>query len=88
MRSKKDIEFLELKQGNLTVVEYAAKFEELVKFWSHYSSVAVEVRSELSLKVGCVSRSNRILRMADPNLLATRVLVKRKGRNSFEESCM
>lgn len=42
MRSKKEIEFLELKQGNLTVVEYAAKFEELVKFCSHYNSVIME----------------------------------------------
>lgn len=30
--SKKEIESLELKQGNMRIVEYAAKFEELVKF--------------------------------------------------------
>ncbi|XP_050920402.1 uncharacterized protein LOC127138040 [Lathyrus oleraceus] len=29
VRSKKEIEFLELKHGNMIVVEYAAKFEEL-----------------------------------------------------------
>lgn len=29
--SKKEIEFLELKQGNMTVVEYSTKIEELVK---------------------------------------------------------
>lgn len=39
---KKEIEFFELKQGNSTVVEYAAKFEELVKFYLHYNSVVVE----------------------------------------------
>lgn len=32
---KKDIKFLELKQGNSDVVEYAAKFKELVKFCPH-----------------------------------------------------
>ncbi|XP_058759618.1 uncharacterized protein LOC131632918 [Vicia villosa] len=34
---KKEIEFLELKQGNKSVVEYAAKFFELTKFYLHYS---------------------------------------------------
>ena len=30
VRSKKEIELLELKQGNFTVAEYVAMFEELV----------------------------------------------------------
>ncbi|XP_050878174.1 uncharacterized protein LOC127081990 [Lathyrus oleraceus] len=39
--SKKEIEFLKLKQGNMTVAEYAAKFEELVKArFAHYKSVS------------------------------------------------
>ncbi|XP_050892814.1 uncharacterized protein LOC127098299 [Lathyrus oleraceus] len=42
MRSKKEIEFLELKQGNMIVVEYAAKFEELVKFCPLYNNVSAE----------------------------------------------
>ena len=29
---KKEIEFLELKQGSMSVVEYASKFDELAKF--------------------------------------------------------
>lgn len=40
--SKKEIEFLELKQGNMTIVEYAAKFEELVKFCPYNNGVAIE----------------------------------------------
>ena len=32
VRGKKEIEFLELKQGNMLVTEYAAKFVELAKF--------------------------------------------------------
>lgn len=39
---KKEIEFLELKQGNLTLDEYAAKFEELVQFCSHYNNAVVK----------------------------------------------
>ncbi|XP_028214965.1 uncharacterized protein LOC114397031 [Glycine soja] len=34
--NKKEMEFLELKQGNMTVAEYAAKFEELVRYFPHY----------------------------------------------------
>ncbi|XP_050896156.1 uncharacterized protein LOC127102878 [Lathyrus oleraceus] len=40
--SKKEIEFLELKQGNMTVVEYAAKLEELVKFYPYNTGAVVE----------------------------------------------
>ncbi|XP_058741477.1 uncharacterized protein LOC131613856 [Vicia villosa] len=36
--TKREIEFLELKQGNMTVDEYAARFEELVKYCSHYNT--------------------------------------------------
>lgn len=32
VRSKKEIDFLELKQGSMVVSKYATKFEELVKF--------------------------------------------------------
>lgn len=40
--SKKEIEFLGLKQGNSVVVEYAVKFKELVKFCTYYNSVTSE----------------------------------------------
>ncbi|XP_027357456.1 uncharacterized protein LOC113866856 [Abrus precatorius] len=36
LRKQKAREFLELKQGNITVGEYAAKFQELMKYWPHY----------------------------------------------------
>ncbi|XP_006596744.1 uncharacterized protein LOC114383924 [Glycine soja] len=36
VRNKKEMEFLELKQENMTVVEYEAKFEELVRYFPHY----------------------------------------------------
>ncbi|XP_050914665.1 uncharacterized protein LOC127129553 [Lathyrus oleraceus] len=40
---KKEIEFLELKQGNGTIADSAAKFEELIKFCPHYNTVNVEI---------------------------------------------
>lgn len=43
MCSNKEIEFLELNQGNSTVAKYAAKFEELVKFCPHYNNTDAEV---------------------------------------------
>ncbi|XP_020233932.1 uncharacterized protein LOC109814021 [Cajanus cajan] len=36
VRSQKEVEFLELKQGNDIVVEYAAKFDVLVHYYTHY----------------------------------------------------
>jgi hypothetical protein len=42
VRGKKEIEFLELKQGNMNVTEYAAKFVELAKFYPHYTAETAE----------------------------------------------
>nr|ABD28293.1 RNA-directed DNA polymerase (Reverse transcriptase); Zinc finger, CCHC-type; Peptidase aspartic, active site; Retrotransposon gag protein [Medicago truncatula] len=42
VRGKKEIEFLELKQGNMSVTEYAAKFVELSKFYPHYTAENAE----------------------------------------------
>ncbi|XP_027368268.1 uncharacterized protein LOC113874235 [Abrus precatorius] len=36
LKKQKAREFLELKQGNMTVEEYAATFQELMKYWPHY----------------------------------------------------
>ncbi|XP_058783736.1 uncharacterized protein LOC131658461 [Vicia villosa] len=36
VRGKKEIKFLELRQENKSVFEYAAKFGELAKFYQHY----------------------------------------------------
>ena len=42
VRGKKEIEFLELKQGDMSVSEYAAKFVELAKFYPHYTAETAE----------------------------------------------
>ena len=42
VHGKKEIEFLELKQGNFTVSDYALKFVELAKYFPYYSEATVE----------------------------------------------
>ena len=42
VRNKKEMEFLELKQGSMTVAEYSAKFEELVRYFPHYQGMEGE----------------------------------------------
>ena len=42
VRGKKEVEFLELKQGNMSVTDYTAKFVELVQFYPHYSEATAE----------------------------------------------
>jgi hypothetical protein len=42
VRRKKEIEFLELKQGDMSVTEYAAKFVKLAKFYPHYTAETAE----------------------------------------------
>ncbi|XP_050914570.1 uncharacterized protein LOC127129428 [Lathyrus oleraceus] len=56
VRGKKEIEFLELKQGNSTVAEYAAKFEELMKLCSHYNDAVVVVSKCIKLENGLRSK--------------------------------
>ncbi|XP_058746761.1 uncharacterized protein LOC131619712 [Vicia villosa] len=51
-RGKKEIEFLELKQWSSTVVEYAARFEELVKYCPHYNNLAAEVSKCIKFENG------------------------------------
>ncbi|MCI60886.1 GRAS family transcription factor, partial [Trifolium medium] len=38
VRNRKVVEFLELKQGNMTVAEYATKFESLSAFSPYYNT--------------------------------------------------
>ncbi|XP_057415007.1 uncharacterized protein LOC130709896 [Lotus japonicus] len=71
VRGKKEIEFLELKQGNGTVAEYATKFEELIKFCPHYNIAEAErskcnkfvngLRPEIKMVVGY----QQIIRFSD-----------------------
>lgn len=42
VQNKKEIEFLEIKKVNMIIVEYAAKFKELVKFCPYYNNATIE----------------------------------------------
>ncbi|CAJ2636548.1 unnamed protein product [Trifolium pratense] len=42
IRNKKVVEFMELKQGNMSVAEYSVKFEELCAFSPHYNTMKAE----------------------------------------------
>jgi len=42
VRGKKEIEFPELKQGDMSITEYVAKFVELAKFYPHYNAKTAE----------------------------------------------
>ncbi|XP_058769262.1 uncharacterized protein LOC131643125, partial [Vicia villosa] len=62
VRGKKEIEFHELKQGNMSVTDYAAKFTELAKFYPYYDGEGAEfskcvkfengLRSEIKKAIG------------------------------------
>jgi len=54
VRNKKETEFLELKQGSMSVVDYATKFEELSSFCPHYTTVGAEVSKCVKFENGLV----------------------------------
>ena len=63
VRNRKEMEFLELKQAGTTMAEYAAKFEDLVRYFPHYHGEAGEtskcvkfingLRPEIKMMVNC-----------------------------------
>ncbi|MCI53802.1 hypothetical protein A2U01_0075049, partial [Trifolium medium] len=42
VKNKKVVEFMELKQGSMTVADYAVKFETLCAFSPHYNTLEAE----------------------------------------------
>src|SRR3954463_3668610 len=72
IRGKKEVEFLELTQGNMTVPEYASKFVELAKYYVHYNndeasefSKCVKFENGLRDEIKQGIRYQRILRFTD-----------------------
>ncbi|XP_058732748.1 uncharacterized protein LOC131604317 [Vicia villosa] len=55
VHGKREIEFLELMQGNMSVSEYAAKFVKLTKLYSHYSVVTAEFSKCIKFENGLCS---------------------------------
>ncbi|XP_050888519.1 uncharacterized protein LOC127093620 [Lathyrus oleraceus] len=59
---KKEIEFLEMKQGNLSVIEYVSRFVELAKFYSHYSEVTTKFSKCIKFKNGLHPEIKQVIR--------------------------
>src|SRR3954466_1642934 len=72
VRGKKEIEFLELKQGSMIVLEYVSKFVELAKHYVHYTNDAagefskcIKFENGLRDEIKQGIRYQRIRRFAD-----------------------
>ncbi|XP_073223476.1 uncharacterized protein [Cicer arietinum] len=52
IRNRKEMEFVKLEQGNMLVVEYAAKFEELSKYYALYVGEAGEKSKCIKFEMG------------------------------------
>jgi len=61
VRGKKEIEFLELKQGDMSVTEYAAKFVELAKFYPHYTPDTAEFLKCIKFENGLRADIKRVI---------------------------
>ena len=61
VRGKKEIEFLELKQGDMSVTEYAAKFVELAKFYPHYTIETAEFSKCIKFENGLRAEIKRAI---------------------------
>lgn len=83
IRCKKEIEFLEFKQGNLTV-EYAAKFEELVKLCPHYNKAVAKESKCIKFESGSRPEIKHDIGYQEIRRLHTLV----KKCRIFDEECM
>ena len=61
VRGKKEIEFLDLKQGDMSVTEYAAKFVELAKFYPHYTAETAEFSKCIKFENGLRAEIKRAI---------------------------
>jgi len=61
VRGKKEIEFLELKQGDMSVTEYPAKFVELAKFYPHYIAETAEFSKCIKFENGLHAEIKRAI---------------------------
>ena len=80
VRHAKDQEFLELKQGTMTVMEYVARFTELARFSDDYvaTNMAKVRRFENGLKLSIRGRIVG-LRLQDMNsMVGTTLTIKRE----------
>ncbi|XP_058745974.1 uncharacterized protein LOC131618832 [Vicia villosa] len=58
---KKETEFLELKQGNMLVTKYAAKFTELAKIYLYYDGVGSDFSKCIKFENGLRSKIKKVV---------------------------
>jgi len=61
VRGKKEIKFMELKQGNMSVIEYVAKFVESAKFYPHYNAETAEFSKCIKFENGLRAEIKRAI---------------------------
>jgi hypothetical protein len=61
MRNKKEMEFLQLKQGSMSIAEYAAKFEELSRFFPYINSEDAEESKCVKIESDLPARDENFL---------------------------
>jgi len=61
VHGKKEIKFVELKQGDMSVTEYAAKFVELAKFYPHYTPETTEFSNCIKFENGLRAKIKRAI---------------------------
>ncbi|XP_058752730.1 uncharacterized protein LOC131625913 [Vicia villosa] len=61
VRGKKEIEFIELTQGNKSVTEYAAKFTELAKFYPLFDGEGAEFSKCIKFQNGLRSKIKKVV---------------------------
>lgn len=55
------MEFLEIKKGNMTVADYAAKFEELSRFCPHYNGAEAEMSKCIKFENGLCREIKKLI---------------------------
>jgi len=76
LKTKKEVEFLNLKQGSLSVAEYAAKFEELSRFCSY-----------INAEGAMVSKCEKSFQELKKRLTSAPVLILPNPKESFVVYC-
>ncbi|XP_058776528.1 uncharacterized protein LOC131650831 [Vicia villosa] len=61
VRGKKEFEFLELKQGNMSLTDYATKFTELAKFYPYFDGEGVEFSKCIKFENGLRSEIKKVI---------------------------
>lgn len=62
MHGREEVEFLELKQRNMIIVDYAVKFEEFSRLCSKYNEAEAEISKCIKFKNGLRPKIKKFIR--------------------------